>query len=124
MTILKRSLTPVSNAPYQLTASEFTQLSRTLWNTSLGKVTKSALLLKAISDNPYAQTTTLRNLANCANVPDLVANINKKLMNHGLMIVRIEPVGVPRNADFHKWCLVKANITHIPVQMSVNDPTF
>lgn len=114
--------TSVGQPFYKLTDKQYANVS-TLWRSpNVKSLSKTALLLKAISDNPLSQTSVLRNMANCANVPDLVALMNKKLMNKGLMVVRMEPVGVARNADFHRWGLIKAPIAQLPVQMAVNDP--
>lgn len=84
--------------------------------------TKTASVLKVIHNNPGITTDNVRYIASCSNVPDLVHAINKKIMNFGLMIVRIEPVGVPSNAAFHHWYLVYAPVMNISVSMAVNDP--
>ncbi|WP_269748134.1 hypothetical protein [Enterovibrio coralii] len=40
----------------------------------------------------------------------------------GLMIVRVDPLGVPPNAAFHHWYLVEAPIQQVDRQMAANDP--
>lgn len=84
--------------------------------------TKTANVLRAVNGNPGITTDKIRHIAFCSNVPDLVRAINKKLMNVGLMIIRVEPVGVPQNCAFHHWFLVQAPIVTVPVSMAVNDP--
>lgn len=104
----------------KLTQQQFGEY-KNLWLMRKGKLTKTALLLKTISDNPMLKTDQLRSLVNCAYVPDLASSINKKLMSKGLMVVCISP-RQGRNEDFHFWCLIEAPIMELPVQMSVNDP--
>ncbi|NVN82752.1 MULTISPECIES: hypothetical protein [unclassified Vibrio] len=116
------SLHKVGHPIVKLTEKQFTNYSSLWASRQAGKLSKTAQLLKAISDNPLSQTNELRQLAGCSNVPDLVNSINKKLMSKGLMVIRVEPVGVARNDDFHFWCLIEAPIMNIPVQMAVNDP--
>ncbi|HGF7375728.1 TPA: hypothetical protein AB5C23_003434 [Vibrio cholerae] len=84
--------------------------------------TKTANVLRAVNGKQGITTDEIRAFAKCSNVPDLVRAINKKLMNKGLMIIRIEPVCVAPNEAFHHWFLVKAPMMDVPVKMSVNDP--
>ncbi|MGF1708890.1 hypothetical protein [Enterovibrio baiacu] len=94
-----------------------------LWPLRNGRLCKTALVLKAIALEPGITTDKVRiKSEHCSNVPCLVDAINKKLMNKGLMIIRIEPVGVAHNEAFHHWYLVEAPIMNVPVQMAVNDP--
>ena len=116
------SLHRVGHPIVKLTEKQFSNVSGLWRSRKPGELSKTAKLLKAISDNPLSQTNELRQLANCSNVPDLVGFINKKLMNKGLMVIRVEPVGVAPNDDFHYWCLIEAPIMNVPVQMAVNDP--
>ncbi|MDW6002316.1 hypothetical protein [Vibrio mangrovi] len=93
------------------------------WRKHRGLPAKTALVLTAIAKNPGIKTNEIRSLArDCSNVPSLVDDINKKIMNKGLMIIRQEPVGVAPNESFHHWYLVQAPIQDVPVSMSVNDP--
>ncbi|MFS1918728.1 MULTISPECIES: hypothetical protein [unclassified Vibrio] len=116
------SLNRVGHTIVKLTDKQFSNYS-SLWRArKLGELSKTAQLLKAISDNPLSQTNALRHIVDCSNVPDLVGAINKKLMNKGYMVIRLDPIGVAPNEDFHYWCLVEAPIVKIPVQMSSNDP--
>ena len=121
MNSIKPSLQQVGHKIVKLTDQQFDN-HKSKWASKGGELSKTANLLKAISDNPLAQTNTLRALADCSNVPDLVRSINKKLMNSGLMVIRVSPpVGAP-NENFHFWCLIEAPIMDIPVHMAVNDP--
>ncbi|MBE8566811.1 hypothetical protein [Vibrio sp. OPT20] len=93
------------------------------WRKHQGLPAKTALVLAAIAKNPGIKTNEVRSLArDCSNVPSLVDDINKKIMNKGLMIVRQEPVGVAPNESCHHWYLVEAPIQNVPVGMAVNDP--
>ena len=83
---------------------------------------KTANVLRVINDNPGITTDKVRILAGCSNVSDLSSAINKKLMNKGFMILRIDPIGVAPNEAFHHWYLVVAPIENVAVTMSVNDP--
>lgn len=118
----KPSLQQVGHTIVKLTNQQFDN-HKTKWaSKKKGKLSKTANLLKAISDNPLAQTNTLRVLADCSNVSDRVRSINKKIMNSGLMIIRVSPTTVSPSEDFHYWCLIEAPIVDIPVKMAVNDP--
>ncbi|ELA9241755.1 hypothetical protein QUO02_000875 [Vibrio alginolyticus] len=93
------------------------------WRKHRGLPAKTALVFAAIAKNPGIKTNEVRSLArDCSNVPSLVEDINKKIMNKGLMIVRQEPLGVAPNESFHHWYLVQAPIQNVPVSMAVNDP--
>ncbi|AJR09625.1 hypothetical protein C9J03_25900 [Photobacterium gaetbulicola] len=97
--------------------------AKNLWQMRKNKLSKTALVFMAIANQPGIRTNEVRPLANdCSNVPSLVDDINKKIMNKGLMIIRMEPVGVAPNEAFHHWYLVEAPIMQVPVEMAVNDP--
>ena len=86
---------------------------------------KTSYVFRAIVNEQGITTNYIRMIADCSNVPSLVSDINKKLMNKGLMIIRIDPVGVPPNAAFHHWFLVEAPISNIYVDgLASNDPRF
>ncbi|MCB5450226.1 hypothetical protein G4B85_14580 [Vibrio lentus] len=90
-----------------------------------GKLSKAALALRAIARNQGIQTNKIRLLADgLSNPSNSIIDMNKKLMNKGLMIIRVEPLGVAPNEDFHHWFLVKAPIQKITVEMSSNDPLY
>ncbi|QIR08054.1 hypothetical protein [Salinivibrio costicola] len=84
--------------------------------------TKMAKVFVAVADTPLINTHQIRMVTDISNPSDAIQAINKKLMNHGLMIMREEPIGVPPNGDFHYWYLCKAPIQTLPVQMADNDP--
>ena len=118
---VKPSLKQVGHTTVKITDKQFNNW-KTLWRTRSGKISKTALLLKAISEHPLLQTNELRRLVDCSNVPDLVRSINKKIMNKGYMVIRVAPANLAPNDDFHFWCLVEAPIMDISVKMAVNDP--
>ncbi|TKF14499.1 hypothetical protein FCV43_19645 [Vibrio genomosp. F6] len=90
-----------------------------------GKVAKAALVLCAIAQNQGIKTNEIRNLADaCSNPADSIRDINKKLMNKGLMIIRMDPVGVAPNESCHHWFLIEAPIQQVSVKMSSNDPLY
>ncbi|ANS87900.1 hypothetical protein VSVS12_04200 [Vibrio scophthalmi] len=90
-----------------------------------GKLAKAALVLRAIAQNQGIKTDEIRNLADaCSNPAHSIRDINKKLMNKGLMIIRMDPVGVAPNESCHHWFLVEAPIEQIKVHMASNDPLF
>ncbi len=90
-----------------------------------GKLAKAALVLRAIAQNQGIKTNVIRNLADdCSNPADSIRDINKKLMNKGLMIIRMDPVGVAPNECCHHWFLVEAPNQQVPVKMSSNDPLY
>lgn len=90
-----------------------------------GRFAKIALVFLAIARNQGIKTDEIRNLADsCSNPADSIRDINKKLMNKGLMIVRMDPVGVAPNESCHHWFLVEAPIQQISVKMSSNDPLY
>lgn len=93
------------------------------WRKRKGELAKTALVFAAIAQNPGIKTNDIRRMArDCSNVPSLVDDINKKIMNKGFMIIRIDPIGVAPNESCHHWYLVKAPIMQLPVEMAVNDP--
>ncbi|MGF1707255.1 hypothetical protein [Enterovibrio baiacu] len=93
------------------------------WSKRNGKFTKTSLAFEAIALTQGITTDLVRLHAGCSNVPQLVDDVNKKIMNLGLMIVRVDPLGVPPNAAFHHWYLVEAPIQQVDRQMAANDPT-
>ncbi|OOF35287.1 hypothetical protein [Salinivibrio costicola] len=84
--------------------------------------TKMAKVFVAVVDTPLINTHQIRMVTDISNPSNAIHAINKKLMNHGLMIMREEPIGVPPNGDFHYWYLCEAPIQTLPVQMANNDP--
>ncbi len=110
-------------SPTRLKVCSESELSSLTFLFSRG-TSKTAAVLDAIASNPGITTDSIREYARCSNVPDLVFNINKKLMNKMLMIVRVEPLGCPPNAAFHHWYLIEAPIMDCPVGLSVNDPNY
>lgn len=113
----------IGHAPVRLTEQQLDNYIG-MWRRRKGGLpAKCALLLKAISDYPLIKTHEARRLADdCSNVPNQVALINRKLMNKGYMIIRIDPVGVAHNEDFHHWCIIEAPMMQLSVGMAVNDP--
>ncbi|WP_305406525.1 hypothetical protein [Photobacterium leiognathi] len=90
-----------------------------------GKLSKASMILRAIAMNQGIKTDEIRNLADaCSNPAHSIRDINKKLMNKGLLIVRMDPVGVAPNECCHHWFLVEAPIETVKVQMSSNDPLY
>ena len=74
------------------------------------------MILRAIATNQGIKTNEIRNLADvCSNPADSIREINKKLMNKGLLIVRMEPIGVAHNECCHHCFLVEA-----PIENSTN----
>ncbi len=90
----------------------------------LGNTTKKALTFEAVANNQGIRTNDIRDHAFCSNVPQAAIDANKKLMNHGLMIICDKPAHKARNAAFHHWYLVQAPIHNLSVQMASNDPLF
>nr|AKN40950.1 hypothetical protein [Enterovibrio norvegicus] len=105
-----------------LLETEVQRIKKIKWSKRNGKDSKMALVFESIALTQGVKTDAARRYANCSNIPNMVDNINKKIMSLGLMIVRVDPWGVPPNADFHHWYLVEAPIMNVPVQMAVNDP--
>lgn len=110
----KNGLTPVV-----LTQKDISSLKSLLGNT-----TKKALVLDAVANNQGIRTNDIRTFANCSNVPQAAIDANKKLMNHGLMIICVKPSHLAHNAAFHYWYLVQAPIQNISVQLAMNDPRY
>lgn len=93
------------------------------WEKRNGKLPKIALAFKAIAENPGITTDDVRLIANhYGNVSNGVREMNKKLLDKGLMIERHDPLGCPPNAAFHHWYLVEAPVMNVPVSMAANDP--
>ncbi len=91
---------------------------------ALGNSTKKALVCEAIAHNQGMRTNAIRDYANCSNVPNAAQDANKVLLNHGLMIICVQPPREAYNAGFHYWYLVQAPTQYISVKMAMNDPHF
>lgn len=85
----------------------------TILHTSFKKATKKAVVFLAIANNPYITTDKLRSIANCSNIPDMVASINKTLERYSLKIERFLSPYCKYNEVFHSWFLTRNTIANL-----------